>query len=187
MPGFVRRAAPRVRLVTGSVLLAPLLMGYRHGWVSPATLRTAVVRAAFSGMPVARLQGIGEAFARDTLPGLLRADAMAQLQCHRDAGDTVVVVSAGLGVYLAPWCAAHGVALLCSQLEVRDGCLTGRYLGAHCAGAEKARQVREHYDLTRFQRIHAWGDTPEDVELLRLAQQRIYRGRDISGQPLPSR
>lgn len=36
-----------------------------------------------------------------------------------------------------------------------------------------------------YRRIHAWGDTHEDADLLALAHTRIYRGRDISDGPLP--
>ncbi|MEJ5209767.1 HAD-IB family phosphatase [Denitratimonas sp. CY0512] len=187
LPAFMRRAVPRPRYLASAVLLSPLLLGYRCGRVSGHTIRSAIMRAGFSGVECARLEAIGAEFAQDTLPGVLRPEAMAQLQRHRDVGDTVVVVSAGLDLYLAPWCAAQGVELLCSRLERRGRRFTGRYLDEQCAGAEKARRVRAAHDLTRFRHIHAWGDTHEDAELLALAHTRIYRGRDISNGPLPLR
>jgi phosphoserine phosphatase len=66
-------------------------------------------------------------------------------------------------------------------LEERGGVLTGRYRGLQCVGEEKARRVRAHYDLSRYGRVHAYGDTPEDHALLALAHCRSYRWRAQAG------
>ncbi|HVH36139.1 MAG TPA: HAD-IB family phosphatase [Tahibacter sp.] len=95
-------------------------------------------------------------------------------------GDTIAIVSGAFDAYLAPWCRTQELTLFCSSLEQRDGRLTGRSRGAQCVGAEKARRVREHYDLGRFAAIHAYGDTPEDRELLALARHRHYRGEPVA-------
>lgn len=100
----------------------------------------------------------------------------ASIDAHRAAGDTVLVVSSGFDVYLAPWCAAHGIDLVCSSLEARDGRLTGRYAGSQCVAEEKARRVRTRYDVSAYRQIHAHGDTHEDHALLALAQHATYRG-----------
>ncbi|MNP80097.1 hypothetical protein D3C76_1780940 [compost metagenome] len=58
--------------------------------------------------------------------------------------------------------------------------MTGRYDGEQCAGEEKARRVRERYDLSGFQVIYAYGDTHEDLDLLELADRRYYRWREVA-------
>lgn len=174
---FVRAAAPRWRVRVGGVLLAPLVLGYRLGLVSGSTVRAAVVRVAFAGVPAADVAARGEAFARDVIPGLLRPAAMGWLDRHRARGDAMAVVSGAFDAYLAPWCAQHGLALLASSLEQRDGVLTGRYRGAQCVGAEKARRVRAAFVLADYAAVHAYGDTAEDDALLALADHRTYRGR----------
>lgn len=177
MPGFMHAAVAPARLVVGRVVLAPLVLGYRAGWVSGNRVRAGIVDFGFRGVPEARLHAAGAAFARDVLPGVLREDAMARLRWHRERGDAVAVVSGGLETYLSHWCEAHGVDLLCSRLEVRDGRMTGRYHGPQCVGEEKARRIRERYDLPRYTRIHAYGDTHEDHAMLGLAHEAWYRGR----------
>lgn len=178
MPAFMYRAVPARRQVWGRVLLAPWVAGYRCGLVSAVAVRSAVVRVGFSGVPVEAVRARGVAFAVDTLPTLLRPEVMVRIRQHQQQGDTVAVVSGGLDVYLAPWCREHGLALVCSALEDREGRLTGRYLGAQCVGEEKARRVRAGFDLAGFRRIHAYGDTHEDRALLELAHHRVYRGRE---------
>ncbi len=182
---FLRYAVPPLRRALGSVALAPLVPVYRRGWLSGLAMRATATRVALSGMPLAHASHAGERFAREVVPGLLRPEAMAALRAHRDAGDRVIVVSAAFELYVAPWCAAEGVACLASRLEVREGRLTGRYLGAQCAGAAKADRVRAHCDVAGFSTIHAWGDTPEDDALLALATRRFYRGKDVSADPWP--
>lgn len=178
-PMFVRAAAPRARLAAGQFLLAPVVIGYRVGWVSGVSVRAAIARFAFAGMRCEAFDAHARRFTREALPALLRSEALGRVAWHRARGDTVVVVSGNFDVLLRPWCEANGLALLASTLEARDGVLTGRYRDAQCAGDEKARRVREAYALENFERIHAYGDTVEDLPMLALAHQRHYRGRPV--------
>ncbi|MBL8264633.1 MAG: HAD family hydrolase [Xanthomonadaceae bacterium] len=175
MPDFVRMAVPRARLRLWGTLLAPWVFGYKAGLVSGSNIREKIARAGFRGMPVADYRAAGERFARDVLPTVLRPEAMARLAWHKARGDTVVVVSGGFDVYLSHWCSAQGVELICSKLEVVDGVLTGRFDGAQCVLAEKARRVRERYVLRSYSTVHAYGDTAEDAELLALADESWLR------------
>lgn len=179
-PDFVRAAVSPRRMTRGRLVLAPWVVGYRLGWVSGVTVRARISDFVFRGRSEREVAAIGERFAAEFLPALLRPEAMERIAWHRERGDTVVVVSGGFDTYLRHWCAQHGLDLLCSSLEARDGVLTGRYRGAQCVGAEKARLVRQRYDLSRFAAIHAYGDTPEDRELLELAHHRVYRWQDAA-------
>ena len=182
-PDFMYLAVSWPRLTVGKVLLAPLIVGYRLGWVSGSTVRAAIVRFGFSGTSLQSLQTHGTVFAETFLPGVIRPGALERIAWHKARGDTVVVVSGALDVYLDHWCKAHDLELICSALEHRDGRLTGRYLGAQCVRREKARLVRERYDLSAYSRIHAYGDTPEDHELLAIAHERYYRWQLMAGPP----
>jgi HAD superfamily hydrolase (TIGR01490 family) len=177
-PDFMHFAVTPRRLAIGRVVLAPVVVGYKLGLVSGVATRACIVDFAFRGRSEDELRDAGERFAREIVPAALRPEAMARLRWHREQGDTVVVVSGAFDLYLSHWCAQHGLDLLCSSLESRDGVMTGRYAGAQCAGAEKARRVRERYDLSRFGTVYAYGDTREDRELLALAQRRWYRGQE---------
>ncbi|MGV8941935.1 MAG: HAD family hydrolase [Lysobacter sp.] len=178
-PAFIRHAVTPRRLRLGGILLAPLVVGYRLGLVSGSVVRAAIVKVGFSGAGLSRYQAAGESFARDVLPGSLRPEAMQRIAWHQQQGDTVVVVSGALDVYLGHWCASHGLDLLCSSLGHRRGVLTGRYAGKQCVLAEKARRVRQHYDPSNYEQVFAYGDTPEDRDLLALADRKTYRWREL--------
>lgn len=175
LPAFVRGATPAWRVALATPPLAPLILAYRRGWLSGTSIRAAIARAAFAGVPVAAYQAAGAAFAGDVIPALLRPAAMARIEWHQRRGDTVAVVSGNFDAVLAPWAAAHGLELLCSTLACRGGRLTGGYAGAQCVGEEKARRIRARWDLSAFARVHAYGDTAEDRAMLALADESHYR------------
>jgi HAD superfamily hydrolase (TIGR01490 family) len=178
-PDFMHLAVEPRRLALGKVLLAPLIIGYKLGIVPGTYVRAAIVRFAFSGVPLASIEAHGLRFAQSGLPPAVRPEALERINWHKSRGDTVVVVSGAFDVYLRHWCQAHQVALLCSSLEHKDGALTGRYLGQQCVLEEKARRVRNTYDLSSYARIYAYGDTKEDLGLLALAHERYYQWQQV--------
>jgi HAD superfamily hydrolase (TIGR01490 family) len=179
-PDFIRAAVPPRRLTAGRVVLAPLVAGYRLGLVGGSPVRAAVVGFGFRGVREDAVREAGAAFAARVLPTVLRPGAMARIDWQRARGDRVVVVSGGLDLYLAPWCERHGLELICSSLEARDGALTGRFHGAQCVGPEKPRRVRERCVVEGFPVVHAYGDTREDFDLLAIAHRRVYRGAELA-------
>jgi phosphatidylglycerophosphatase C len=137
------------------------------------------MRVAFRDVPAELIRQAGLAFSQTILPSVMRPHALERIRWHRCQGDTVVVVSGSLDWYLAPWCDLQKIDLLCSQLEVIDGLLTGEYLGAQCVGAEKVRRIRKRYRLEDFAVIYAYGDTSDDREMLALAGRKYFRWNEI--------
>jgi HAD superfamily hydrolase (TIGR01490 family) len=176
---FIEFAVSPRRRTFGGALLAPMVAGYKLGWVSPNRMRRSAVRVGFRGVPEAHALAQGELFAREVLPEVLRPQALERIRWHKEQGDRVVVVSGALDVYMSHWCRTHELELLCSRLESRDGRLTGRYRGEQCVNAEKARRVRDAYDLAAYPVIYAYGDTPEDRDLLGMAHRRYFQWQEV--------
>lgn len=176
---FVRHATPPVRLALGRLLLLPVYAGYKAGLLPASWVRACVVAFAFTHVPQTRLD---QAVARydALLGGLLRPEAMERIRWHQSQGHTVVVVSGNFEAALAPWCARHGLGLIASVLDARNGRLTGRYRGAQCVRAEKVRRIREAHDVSAFAQIYAYGDTHEDHDLLAMAHRRFYRWQEVT-------
>ena len=177
---FIEFAVSARRRRVGGAGLAPLVAGYKLGWVSPNLMRGSAVHVGFRGVPEAEAFARGADFAREVLPGVLRDEALERIAWHKAQGDRVAVVSGGLDVYLSHWCRTHELELLCSRLESRDGRLTGRYRGEQCVNAEKARRVRAAYELADYPVVYAYGDTPEDRELLGVAHRRYFQWQEVS-------
>ena len=178
---FLRFAIPTPRMLAGGLLLSPLLVGHQLGLVSSAQARPWLSWAGFVGVSARRMRVLGERFAAQELPGAINVEMLARFEAHKTRGDTVYVVSAGLEPYLRPWCQAHGVGLVCTELEERGGVLTGRYRRGDCSGPNKAAFVRADIGLARFDEIVAYGDTAEDLDMLALAHRRFFRGVEQHG------
>jgi HAD superfamily hydrolase (TIGR01490 family) len=170
------------RLALGRVVLAPFVIAFRLHLLPSTAMRQIIVAFGLRGRAVAAVDAAGAVFAREQIPAWVRPEARARLAWHKARGDRIVVVSASLAAYLRPWCAAEGLELICVELEERSGMLTGHYRGGDCSAHEKARRVRERYDLSQFATIYAYGDTVEDRELFALAHLKSYQW----AEPTPS-
>ena len=176
--GFVSFAVRPRRKVIGGILLSPLLVGYRGGLVSDRAIRKAMSRVGFWRAEPAVLRRLGEEYATNVLPTVIRPIARERMDWHKARGDRIVVVSAALDVYLEPWCRGLGLDVICTQLEVIDGRVTGRYAEGDCCGDAKARRIRERYTLGDYGTIYAYGDTEEDREMLDLADRKFFRWQE---------
>ncbi|HEX6274960.1 MAG TPA: HAD family hydrolase [Polyangiaceae bacterium] len=177
---FLQFASSPRRWVLGTLLLAPMIVGYKIGLVPTPRMRAAAAMTCFRGRKEPEVQAQGRRYA-ETLSALIRDEARERLQWHERNGDRIVIVSASLNAYLEPWCAARGFELVCTELASVDGVLTGRYQGGDCTGKEKARRVRARYDLASYRVVYAYGDTDEDRPLLELAHKPYFRWRELTG------
>ena len=174
-PGFLQYCSPRWRVVLGWIVLAVPYVGMKRRWVSPDWMRRAAAWATFAGASERRVREAGERYARDVIPGLLRPEAMAQLDWHRAQGDRIVVVSGSMDAYLAPWCRAHGIEVVCNQPAARGGRMTGFFAAEDCANEGKVRRLRAVLDPADYPVVYAYGDTEADRAMLALAHRRWYR------------
>jgi phosphatidylglycerophosphatase C len=155
---------------TPAVVRALAVGGVRVAGRGPSRIRTAVKEQVISrlltGMPAARLDLIGRAFAFDILRRHLRADTVERADWHRTQGHRLVIVTASLGVYVRPVAdRLRFDAVLATELEVAaDGLLTGRLAGENVRGPEKARQLDE-WLAQNSAYVWAYGDSAGDRDL----------------------
>jgi HAD superfamily hydrolase (TIGR01490 family) len=176
---FLYFAVDPKRIFLGRFVLAPVVAGYRLGVVSASRARVHAAAFGFRGKPESEVREAGAIYARDVLPKAIRKRALERIAWHKAQGDTVVVVSGSLDVYLRAWCREHGLDLICTELEVEDGIVTGRYREGDCIGKEKARRILERYNPDDYPVIYAYGDTRDDDEMLGLASRRYFRWREV--------
>ncbi|HYO93083.1 MAG TPA: HAD family hydrolase [Polyangiaceae bacterium] len=178
---FIFHAVAPARIALGKVVLSPIIAAYKLGFLSPSRMRRSIVRFGFRGRVAAEVRAAGIEYSRSRLASVVRAKALERIHWHQAQGDQVVVVSASLDVYLADWCRELGVQWICTELEERNGVLTGRYRQGDCSGQEKARRIRRRYAMDSFAVVYAYGDTAEDEAMLALATQRYYRWSELNG------
>lgn len=164
-------------LLRGVVPLLPLLLGYGLRLVPNSVAKERVLQHYLGGRADADLRRIGEQYAREHLPAMVRPAALARLRWHLEQGHRCVVISASITHYVAPWARAAGCHDVIATGLAVDGAgrVSGRYAGANCYGAEKVRRLRELLGVCADYEIYAYGDSRGDRELLALADHAYYR------------
>nr|WP_086938927.1 HAD-IB family hydrolase [Thaumasiovibrio occultus] len=168
---FLNFSATKRRSPFAKLALSPFYLLYKLGVIPAPTMRPIASYVAFWGREASDVAALGEQYAQHVVPRFLRQEALEQLDWHKQNGDQIVIVSASLDVYLKPWCAQHGFALVCSELNVHQGKFTGRYRDGDCSSEDKPRLIRTQFDLSQFDKIYAYGDTREDHAMLNLADE----------------
>ena len=165
--------------LVGGIRLAPYIAGYKLGWVTDKTIRTKLCQVGYVGYDANSLKDMGQEFAKKVLPTCVRENALERILWHKQQGDQIVVVSASLGVYLESWCHSLDLDVICNQLEIDNGILTGHFIDGDCGYLEKVNRIKNKYDLSQYSTIYAYGDTPNDYAMLELAHKKYYRWQEI--------
>lgn len=157
------------------LLLVPVFAALKLGLLSNHRAKEIMLTRFIGGMEEQDLKLTCEGFTETVLPRIIRPAALARIREHQQQQAEVVVVSAAPAYWVQAWCASHGIRLIATRLEVKDGKLTGKIQGRNCHGEEKVARIREAYDLSRYSEIHAYGDTEGDKPMLALAHHAHYK------------
>ena len=85
----------------------------------------------------------------------------------------MLIVSASIDNWVQPF--FPHVRVLGTQIEVNDGCLTGRFLTKNCYGQEKVNRILTLYPDRNTYHLIAYGDSRGDKELLAFADEAHYQ------------
>ncbi|GAA5156826.1 HAD-IB family hydrolase [Pseudonocardia eucalypti] len=99
--------------------------------------------AAWRGKTPDELMALGRELFKHEIAAALHSEVWQLIEAHHAMGHTVVLASSATRFQVAPMAEDIGADhVLCTELEVVDGMVTGRPLGAPLWGLGKARAVR---------------------------------------------
>lgn len=166
---FLHYSVFDLRKWVGNVVILPFYALYKVGVIPAKRMRPIASFIAFAGRRTQEVEALGAQFAKEVITKHIRPEAQAKLEWHQARGDTIVVVSASLNAYLKPWSQTHGYQLLCSELLGESKYINGSYQSGDCSLERKAERVQRAFDLSQYKTIYAYGDTHEDIPMLKLA------------------
>jgi fatty acyl-CoA reductase len=143
-----------------------------HYWWLDRRGRDRFLRAFYrnyAGYALAELRSHQEALFREVMEPRLLPEGIAAVRAHQAAGQRVVILSASLRFVLEPLASYLDVdELICQELAVRDGVMTGDLEGPPLDGEERAQRLREYaegcgLDLSAS---YAYADSAGDVPML---------------------
>lgn len=96
---------------------------------------------------------------------------------HHSQGHQIVIASGSLDLYL-PALLENNVpcnAIICTEMEVKDGVLTGAMTTGNCARERKAERVKAYIEANGpFDDIWGYGNAPHDVPMMALVHHKEY-------------
>ena len=175
------------RFLLALTLCSPWLAAFALRLIPNHVAKRRLMRASFKGKTVAEMDDWTNRWLAQDFPGQLQDWSMARLAEHKQAGHCCVMVSASPDVYLKRVAQQLGFdALLCTEMAVMDGRLTGDMQTPNCHGEQKVLRLKA-WMAERFgadsgaedgaELVYAYGDTSGDKPMLRMAKNGFYRSK----------
>lgn len=175
------------RFLWALLLSGPWLAAFALRLMSNHRAKARLLKLALGGRTDAEIEQWTAAFVQHHLPAQWQPDMLARLRSHQQLGHCCVIVSASPGIYLHEAGRMLGMeAVLCTELAIREGALTGDMATPNCHGQEKVRRLQAWLAERGIQKpvvLHAYGDSSGDVPLLNLADYAHYRGQPWVRKP----
>jgi len=176
---FIKFSKGTIPFYIGFALNSPWLIAYRLKLISNQKAKERILAWFFHNMPLEAFQRSCDEFAQTSIPALIRPKALHEIRQLQEKGFAVVIVSASPENWLQQWTSGLEVDLIATRLEtkqLKDSIrLSGKIQGINCHGQEKVRRIKEAYDLSDFDNIHAYGDTSGDKPMLALAAHSFFK------------
>jgi HAD superfamily hydrolase (TIGR01490 family) len=172
---FIKFNKGPFRFYAGFLLNSPWLVAYRLKIISNQAAKEKILGFFFRNTTLAQFQQDCDRFAAGRLPSLIRPKALQEIDRLREAGATIVLVSASPENWIKGWAAEKGMELLATRLSIKDDRLTGKIAGLNCHGEEKVSRIRQVYTLSDYSDIYTYGDTSGDKPMLRLGTASFFK------------
>jgi phosphatidylglycerophosphatase C len=176
---FIKFSKGNLYFYFGFFLNSPWLLAYKLKVISNQMAKQRVLTFFFGGMQLQNFQKQCDRFAAEILPGLIRSKAREEIVRLQGKGAIVVIISASPQNWIRGWADAIHAELIATRLQVSGSeaaeKLTGKIDGKNCYGKEKVRRIQEVFNLTDFEEIYSYGDSPGDQPMLHLGNRPFFK------------
>lgn len=169
---FIRFAKGDVVFFFGFLLFSPLIVLMKLHLYPNWKTKQKVFSFFFRGTSIEEFNRLGKEFA-DHSQHLLRWGGLELIEKAKAEGADIVVISASIDNWVQPF--FPELLVLGTQVEVKDGLLTGRFSTKNCYGQEKVNRLLSVFPDRENYRLIAYGDSSGDRKLLDFADEQHYK------------
>ncbi len=169
---FIRHTRGICPLLAVFALYSPLLVLMKLRLYSNEKIKQKIFSHFFRGMSLDEFNTLCRDYAASDRQ-ILRTGGMEMINWAKAEGHEVVIVSASMENWVQPF--FPDVKVIGTQIETRDGLLTGRFSSPNCYGREKVKRLLTVYPDRNNYRLIAYGDSGGDKALLAFADESHYK------------
>ena len=155
-------------------LIIPIYVLFKFVKKDTGILKEFVITLLYKNTTVYDFDKIAIKFSQEILPKMIKQSFKDHI-FRTSKNSKIVIVSASLYNYLKPWCEKNNFDLIATGLDYKNGKLTGSFNTKNCNGEEKARRIKEKYNLNDFSEIYVFGNSNGDKEMLELGTKKHYK------------
>ncbi|MEI6696626.1 MAG: HAD-IB family phosphatase [Bacteroidota bacterium] len=113
----------------------------------------------------------------DFIHSILIISAKNELQnLKKNPENHIFIVSASLSILLEKWAEQEGIGLITNKVDISLSAKTVKFHNQFdCDGIGKVLLIKKEIDLQKYDKIIAYGDSPNDFPMLSLADQFYYK------------
>lgn len=143
---------------------------FLKGEIEREKLKQVFITTFLRGLTKKEIEKYNKIFLELFIPLILRKDIHIKMRFHQRQGNRVYIVSASPDIYVQTIAKQWNIeGAICTNLEWKRDCLTGRILGKNCRGREKARRIQSIFTQNELEGSYAYGNSEGDNEMLELA------------------
>ncbi len=174
---FIRFAKGSGQMFRGFLLFSPLLLLMKLHLYPNWKAKQQVFSYFFKGMNIDDFNALCTHFAEQNKHLLRPAGIEKVRQAIEEEQATVLIISASIDNWVLPFFDEidKKIQVLGTQIEIKGGCLTGRFTTKNCYGLEKVNRLTALYPHREAYELIAFGDSRGDKELLDFADKGFYK------------
>lgn len=174
---FIRYVYGQRKTITGFLLHLPLLLLMKLHLYSNQKAKQKVFSWFFRNMEIDQFNLLCKDFAHTNKQRLLRPAGIKRIRKALEEGDKVIIISASIDNWVCPFFDEFGdkIQIEGTQIEVKNGYLTGMFTTANCYGQEKVNRLKALYPQRKDYYLTAFGDSRGDKELINYADKGYFK------------
>ena len=174
---FIHFAKGSGQMFRGFLLFSPLLILMKLHLFPNWKVKQKIFSYFFKGMKIDDFNSLCTRFAEQNKHLLRPAGIEKVRQAIDEEHNTVLIISASIDNWVRPFFDEidKKIQVLGTQIETKEGRLTGQFTSKNCYGEEKVNRLTALYPHREAYYLIAFGDSRGDKELLAFADKGFYK------------
>lgn len=172
---FLKRSVNPFHFYFGLVILSPFFVLYFLKLMTAQSAKEKTYSFFFKGRTEQWLNEKAELFTNWLFENnQLNTELLSKIETYKASGSEISIVSASPNVYIEVVGRRLNIESIATHFKFENAIFTGKFETKNCNGSEKAKRIKEKYDLSKYHSIIALGNSKGDNEMLDLATEKVW-------------